>query len=65
MYRTRGELFGLLKALLESEKKIKLPCIILQTAGKGMVVKDAWIEEVLDIECCYEGKSHVSLYYYE
>ncbi len=59
MYRTRGELFGLLKALLESEKKIKLPCIILQTAGKGMVVKDAWIEEVLDIECCYEGKSHV------
>lgn len=57
MYRTSGELYGLLKAQFESEKKLKLPDIILPTAGKGIVVKESWIEDFQKFECCYEGKA--------
>lgn len=56
MYRTSGELFGLLKAQLESGKKLKLPDVVLPTAGKGIVVKESWIENFQEIEYCYEGK---------
>ena len=58
MYKTSGELFGMLKTQLELEKKLKLPDIILP-AGNGMVVKTAWIEEYIDSNYCYEGKSRI------
>ncbi|MDE5722083.1 MAG: HNH endonuclease [Clostridia bacterium] len=57
MYRTSGELFGLLKSQFESEKKLKLPDIILKTAGKGMVIKESWTEEFQESEYYYEGKA--------
>ena len=57
MYRTNGELYGLLKAQLESDKKLKLPNIILPTAGKGMVIKEAWTVEFQESEYYYEGKA--------
>lgn len=57
MYRTSGELFGLLKAQFESEKKLKLPDIILPTAGKGMVIKESWTEEFQESEFRYEGRA--------
>ncbi len=57
MYRTSGELFGLLKAQFESEKKLKLPNLILPTAGKGIVIKESWTEEFQESEYFYEGKA--------
>lgn len=57
MYRTMSELFGLLKTQLELDKKLKLPNLILPTAGKGIVVKEAWIEEFIVSEYCHEGKA--------
>lgn len=59
MYRTNGELFGLLKAQLELEKTLKLPEIILSTAGKGIVIKESWNIEFIEFEFCYEGKSRI------
>lgn len=59
MYRTSGELFHLLQSQLESEKSIKLPDILLPTAGKGIVIKESWDVAFVDIEYCYEGKSRI------
>lgn len=59
LYRTSSELFGLIKSQFESEKKLKLPNIILPTAGKGIVIKESWTEEFQEIECYYEGKSRI------
>jgi len=59
MYRTNGELFGLLTTQLESEKILKLPDIILPTAGKGIVVKASWDINFEKMECCYEGRSRI------
>lgn len=59
MYRTGGELFGLLKTQFELEKILKLPDIILPTAGKGIVIKESWIEEFQESEYCYEGKARI------
>ncbi len=56
MYRTSGELFRLLKAQFETEKRILLPNIILPTAGKGMIIKDAWVEEFIESEYRYEKR---------
>ncbi len=57
IYRTMGELFRLLKSQLELEKKFILPNIILPTAGKGIIIKDAWVEEFIDSEFRYEKKA--------
>lgn len=59
MYRTNGELFSLLKTQLESKKTLKLPHLILPTAGKGIVIKESWTIEFSKIEFCYEGKSRI------
>ncbi len=59
MYRTNGELYGLLKAQLELEKTLKLPDIILPTAGKGIVIKESWAIKFAEFEFCYEGKSKI------
>lgn len=59
LYRTSGELFGLIKSKFELEKKIKLPNIILPTAGKGIVIRESWTEEFQEYEYCYEGKSRI------
>ena len=57
MYRTSGEMIGLLKAQFESEKKLKLPNLILPTAGRGLVIKESWTEEFQESEYYYEGKA--------
>lgn len=59
LYRTRTELFGSIKAQLDSDKRIKLPDIVLPTAGKGIVIRESWIEEFQEIEYYYEGKSRI------
>lgn len=59
MYRTNGEMYGLLKSQLELEKTLKLPDIILPTAGKGIVIKESWDIKFSKIEFCYEGKSRI------
>lgn len=59
LYRTSGELFGLIKSQFELEKKFKLPNIILPTAGKGIVIRESWTEEFQKSEYCYEGKSRI------
>lgn len=59
MYRTNGELFGLLKTQLELEKTLKLPDIILPTAGKEIVIKESWTIKFEEFEFCYEGKSKI------
>ncbi len=59
MYRTNGELFGLLKTQLESKKTLKVPDLILPTAGKGIVVKESWTIEFAKMNFCYEGKSRI------
>ena len=59
LYRTGGELFGLIKSQFETVKKIKLPTIILPTAGRGIVIRESWTEEFQECEYCYEGKSRI------
>ncbi|MBQ8249269.1 MAG: hypothetical protein IJY93_05225, partial [Clostridia bacterium] len=59
IYRTNGEIFHLLKELLEDKKVIKLPDIILPTASKGITVKDAWIEEFQAVSYNCEGRSRI------
>lgn len=59
MYRTNGEMYGLLKTKLELEKTLKLPDIILPTAGKGIVIKESWSITFSEIEFCSEGKSRI------
>lgn len=59
LYRTSGELFGLIKSQFESEKKLKLPNIVLPTAGKGIVVRESWTEEFQECEYFCEGKSRI------
>ena len=59
MHRTNGELFGLLKTQLETKKTLKLPNLILSTAGKGIVIKESWTIEFSKIEFCYKGKSRI------
>ena len=59
LYRTSGELFGLIKSKFELDRKIKLPNIILPTAGKGIVIRESWIEEFQESEYCYKGKSRI------
>lgn len=59
LYRTNGELFGLIKSQFEFEKKVALPSIVLPTAGKGIVIRDSWVEEFQESEYCYEGKSRI------
>lgn len=61
-YRTTGELFELLKRLLEHEKQLKLPDIVLATAGKGIIVKESWTEKILDIEYSYKSKARIPQY---
>lgn len=63
MYRTTSEIFGLLKAQLDSDKRLKLPNIILSTAGKGIVIRESWIEEFQESNCCNGGnKSRIPKY---
>ncbi|MCI5791017.1 MAG: hypothetical protein MR239_03935 [Clostridiales bacterium] len=59
LYRTSGELFGLIKSQFESEKKLKLPNIVLPTAGKGIVIRESWTEEFQECEYFCEGKSRI------
>ncbi len=59
MFRTNGELFGLIKTQLESNKTIKLPNLILPTAGQGIVIKESWTIKFEGIDFCYEGKSKI------
>ena len=59
MYRTNGELLGLIKTQLESNKTIKLPSLILPTAGRGIVIKESWTIEFEEVDFCYEGKSKI------
>jgi len=62
LYRTSGELFGLIKSKFELQRKIKLPNVILPTAGKGIVIRESWTEEFQESEYCYEGKSRIPKY---
>lgn len=62
MYRTNGELFELLKRLLEHEKELKLPDIVLATAGRGIIVKESWTEKILEIEYSYKSKARIPQY---
>lgn len=59
MYRTNGEIFKLLKQLLDDKKIIKLPDIILPTASKGITVKEAWIDEFQTVSYNCEGRSRI------
>ena len=59
MFRTNGELLGLIKTQLESNKTIKLPSLILPTAGRGIVIKESWTIEFEEVDFCYEGKSKI------
>lgn len=59
MYRTNGELFRLVKMQLEANKTIKLPNLILPTAGQGIVIKESWTIEFEEVDFCYEGKSKI------
>lgn len=59
MFRTNRELFGLIKTELESNKTIKLPNLILPTAGQGIVIKESWTIEFEELDFCYEGKSKI------
>lgn len=59
MHKTSKELFALLKEQLESEKILKLPNILLPTAGEGLVVKESWTQEFQEIEYRYEGKARI------
>lgn len=59
IYRTNGEIFKLLKELLEAKKVIKLPDIILPTASKGITIKEAWIDEFQTVSYNCEGRSRI------
>lgn len=59
MFRTNGELLGLIKTQLESNKTIKLPSLILPTAGRGIVIKESWTIEFEEVDFCYEEKSKI------
>lgn len=59
IYRTNGEIFDLLKELLENKKVIKLPDIILPTASKGIIVKEAWVDEFQTVSYNCEGRSRI------
>lgn len=59
IYRTNGEIFKLLKELLEAKKIIKLPNIILPTASKGIILKEAWSDEFQTVSYNYEGRSRI------
>ena len=62
MYRTNVELFILLKNKLETEKVIKLPAVVLPTAGKGIVINEACDIDITDVEFYYKGKSRIPEY---
>lgn len=59
LYKIKGELFNLLKAQLDLEKKLMLPNILLHTAGSGLIIKESSLEEYQHIEYIYEGKSRI------
>ena len=59
IYRTNGEIFNLLKELLDAKKVIKLPDIILPTASKGIMIKEAWIDEFQAVNYTCEGRSRI------
>lgn len=59
MFRTNGELFELIKRQLELNKTIKLPNLILPTAGQEIVIKESWTIKFEEIDFCYEGKSKI------
>ena len=59
MYRTNGEIFKLLKQLLDNKKVIKLPDIILPTASKGITLKETWTNEFQTVSYNCEGRSRI------
>ena len=59
MYRTNGEIFKLLKQLLDDKKVIKLPDIILPTASKGITLKETWTNEFQTVSYNCEGRSRI------
>lgn len=62
LYRTSSEIFELLKAQLDLEKTIRLPNVILPTAGKGIVVREPWDFSPTNVEYCCPGKSRIPKY---
>ena len=62
LYRTSSEIFELLKAQLDLDKTIRLPNVILTTAGKGIVVRESWDFSPTNIEYCCHGKSRIPKY---
>lgn len=54
MYKKRDELYEVIKKQLESNKKLRLPNVKIPTAGKGITIKESWIEEIQDSEFHYE-----------
>ena len=59
MYKTNLEIAELLKLWLNSEKIIKLPKVIVPTAGIGIMARESWTEDFEKCECYYEGKSNI------
>ena len=59
MYKTNLEIAELLKSWLNSEKIIKLPKVIVPTAGIGIMARESWAEGFEKCECYYEGKSNI------
>lgn len=57
MYKTREELYALLKSQFKIEKKLMLPNVVFSTSGKGIIIKEAWTEEFLEVEYCYKGRA--------
>ncbi|MBD5099835.1 MAG: HNH endonuclease [Clostridiales bacterium] len=54
MYKKRDELFDKIKKRLDFDKKLRFPEIKVPTAGKGITIKESWIEEIQDSEIHYE-----------
>ena len=62
MYKGASKLFLLIKSMLEGDKKIKLPAVLIPTAGKGITIKEPCIFEFEKIDYLFEAKSRIPKY---